>query len=313
VTPRHLVWILAASIAATAAAPARAADLSFNTRIEGPGRIDSCSDIEMQFSKHGRGEDDIVTARRSQTLSLGSDVKRPLRVEASDRGGCRVQPSTDGSFSALVCMAAGATSDGDGEKILDRLHVENNGGVLRVVGPDTGDWAAIIVLSVPTGSTLDMSAKNGPIVLGDVVGNFTVRTTNGPIKLSHVGGVVDASADNGPIKFRGHSGDVTLLAQNGPISVELDAVEWSGKQLDASTHNGPLRLSVPDGMKSGVEVTGSIWSPTKWKGAWTPSHGSMMGAHRYHFGGDRTLVRLSTVNGPVKLEGMQPAPRGVEI
>jgi hypothetical protein len=314
VSPRHIVWILAAAIAAAAAAPARAGDLNFNTRIDQPGRIDSCSDIEMWFGKHD-DDRDVATARRSQTLALGSDVKRPLRVEAADRGGCRVQPATDGKFSALVCMAAGATSTSDGEKILDRLRVENANGVLRVSGPDSDDWAAVIVLSVPAGSTLDLTATNGPLVIGDVDGRFTLRTTNGPIKLAHVGGVVDARADNGPIKFLGHAGDVTLAAQNGPIDVELDAVEWHGKQLDASTHNGPLKLSVPDGMKSGVDVTASRWSPIKWgKSAWGPGRGSSGGEHSYHFGGDHTLVRLSTVNGPVKLTGPgSPRGGGVEI
>jgi hypothetical protein len=267
----------------------------------------------MRFWYDDKGRDDIVTVRRSQTLSLGSDTKRPLKVAATDRGGCRVQPSTDGKFSALVCMAAGAASSSDGEKILDRLRVETDGGVLHVSGPDGDDWAAMIVLSVPAGSTLDMSATNGPLQMSDVEGRFTLRTANGPIKLAHVGGVVDASAVNGPIKFRGHSGDVTLAAQNGPIDVELDAVEWSGKRLDASTQNGPVRLSVPDGMKSGVEVTSARWFLTKWKGGWAPSHGSGDGGLSYHFGGDPTLVRLSTVNGPVKLRAPETQTKGVEI
>src|SRR5205814_5861013 len=47
VTPRHLVWILAASIAAAAAAPARADNLSFTTDFDGDKRVESCSDIGM--------------------------------------------------------------------------------------------------------------------------------------------------------------------------------------------------------------------------------------------------------------------------
>lgn len=311
-TPRHLAWILAASIAATAVAPARAGDLSFTTEFDGGKRIESCSDLEMRFWSEGR--DGIVTVRRSQTLSLGSDARKPLKVEASDRGGVRVQPSTDGNFSALVCMAAGATSNSAGEKILDGLSVESTGGVLRVNGPDGEDWSAIIVLSVPAGSTLDLSATNGPLQMGDVEGRFTLRTTNGPIKLGHVGGVVDARADNGPIKFRGHSGDVILAAQNGPIEVELDAAEWNGKRLDASTRNGPIKLTVPDGMRSGVEVTASRWSPTKWNGALQPDPAQIDGLRRYHFGGDPTVVRVSTVNGPMKIFAPgRKSPSGIEI
>ena len=313
-SPRHFIWILAVSIAPMAVMPARAGNLSFTTEFDGGDRIDSCSDIQMRFWSDDLGRDGIVTVRRSQTLSLGSDARKPLKVEASDQGGVRVQPSLDGSFSALVCMAAGATSSSAGEKILDRLSVESSGGVLRVNGPDRDDWAAIIVLSVPAGSTLDLSATNGPLQMGDVEGHFTLRTTNGPIKLGHVGGVVDARADNGPIKFRGHSGDVVLAAQNGPIEVDLDAEEWKGRRLNASTQNGPIKLTVPDDMRSGVEVTGSRWSPTKWNGALQPDQSWDDGARRYHFGGDPTVVRISTVNGPMKIFAPgRSTPRGIKI
>src|SRR5204863_6458633 len=136
VTTRHLVWILAVSIAPVALVPARAGDLNFTTEFDGDNRIESCSDVEMRFWSDDHGRDGIVTVRRSQTLSLGSDARKALKVEASDRGGVRVQPSSDGSIAALICMAAGATSNSAGEKLLDNLRVENAGGVLRVSGPD---------------------------------------------------------------------------------------------------------------------------------------------------------------------------------
>jgi hypothetical protein len=311
VIPRHLVWILALSIA-PAVVHAHTTNLSFTTEIDRGQRIESCSDIQMRFWSDHTGGDAIVTVRRSQTLSL--DANQPLKVVASDRGGVRVQPSKDGSYSALVCMAAGATSNSAGEQILDGLSVENAGGVLRVNGPDREDWAAIIVLSVPAGSTLDLSATNGPLQMGDVDGHFTLRTTNGPIKLSHVGGEVDARADNGPIKFSGHAGDVVLAAQNGPIELELDAAEWNGKRLDASTQNGPVKLTVPDNMKSGVEVTGSRSSPTRWNGVLQSDPAQRDGARRYHFGGGTTVVRVSTVNGPMKIFAPgRRTPRGIEL
>jgi len=315
VSTRLAHWILAISLASVAAPPSHARGLSFNTSYsDGDKRIESCSDIEMRFWRDDWGRSDIVTARRSQTLSLGSNASKSLKVEGTNRGGVRVQPSTDGKLSALICMAAGATSDKAAEAILDRLSVVNEGGVLRVDGPeDDDDWAGMIVLSVPDGLTLDVSATNGPLRVGDVDGRFTLRTTNGPIKVMNVGGVVDAQAQNGPIKFRGHSGDVSLVAENGPISVELDAREWTGKRLEASTQNGPLKLNVPDDMKSGVEVTSSRWAP--WSGAWRSGE-RPWGSRTYRIGDDQVRVRLSTVNGPVKIMGPQPAAskaRGVEI
>ena len=306
---RPFHWILAVMLASVTVTPLHASGISFTTNYaDGDERVESCSDIVMRFSREGTN--DIVTARRSQTLSLGSNS---LRIEGN-RGGVRVQPSTDGKSSALICMAAGAPSDKAAEAILDRLTVVNERGVLRVDGPEDDEWAAMIVLSVPDGSTLELSATNGPLRVGDVDGRFTLRTANGPIKVVHVGGVVDARAQNGPIKFLGHSGEVSLIAQNGPLDVELDAKEWSGKGLEGSTQNGPLKLSVPDGMKSGVELTGGrLWS-ARWD--WTQHLGDEDGPHTYRVGTDPVRVRLSTVNGPVKIRGPQPSAskaRGVEI
>jgi hypothetical protein len=311
VSTRPIHWILAVTLASVGVTPSHARSLSFTMNYtDGDPRIESCSDVEMRFSRNGWSGDDIVTARRSKTLSLSTNASKPLRIEGSNSGGVRIQPSTDGKVSALICMAAGATSDKSAEAILDNLSIVNEGGVLRVDGPEDDDWAALVVLSVPNGLTLAASATNGQLRVGDVNGSFTLRSTNGPIKVVNVGGVVDAQAQNGPIKFLGHSGDVSLIAQNGPISVELDAKEWTGKRLEASTQNGPLKLSVPDDMKSGVEVTSPRWAP--WHGSWRSGDGS----RTYRIGNDPVRVRLSTVNGPVKIRGpvaAAPKARGEEI
>jgi hypothetical protein len=311
---RPLSWILAVSLASVAVAPARGDGLSFTVNSEGDKRIESCSDLEMTFWKDDRGTDGIVTLRSTQTVALGSDASKALKVVASDRGGIRVQPSLDGSFAALVCMAAGARSNDAAQGILDGLRIENRDGELTVKGPEDADWAAEIVLSVPAGATLDLSATNGGLQLRDVDGHFALRTTNGPIDLTHASGRVDAQAENGPIHYRGHSGDVTLAAQNGPIGVDLDAPEWAGKGLDASTQNGPIQLSAPNSMKSGVEVMGSRSSPATWNGTPQPIQAQGSGSRRYHFGGDPIVVRLSTVNGPVEIKApKQRKTRGVTI
>ena len=309
---RRTSWILAVMLASAAALPARVDGLNFTNNYDGDQRIESCSDIRMTFWKTKFGKDGIVTARRSQSLSLDS-VSKPLRVEASDRGGVVVQPSMDGKFSALVCMAAGATSSDAAEAILDGLNVESRDGHLTVKGPDNDQWAAMIVLSVPAGTSLDLSATNGGLQLSDVEGRFTLRTENGPIGVSHASGVVIAQTDNGPIQFRGHAGDVRLTAENGPIDVKLDAPQWSGKGLDASTQNGPITLTAPNNMKSGVQVTGSQASPATWNGTALPMRPQVGGARRYRFGSDEIVVRLSTERGPVDIKGPRPASRSVGI
>jgi len=308
-----LSWILTVTLASVAAVPACADDLNFTNAYDGNKRVESCSDMKMKFWKTELGKDGIVTVRRSQTISLASQGSQPLKVEVSDRGYIHVQPSTDGTFSALVCMAAGAASNGDAEAILRGLSVENSDGHLTVEGPDDGHWAAMIVLSVPAGVTLDLSATNGGLQLNDVDGKFTLRTRNGPIAMAHVDGLVDARTENGPIQFRGHAGDVRLTALNGPVEVNLDDARWSGKGLDASTQNGPLKLTAPDNLKSGVEVMGSWGSPATWNGMPQPIQGHMSGPRKYHFGSDEIVVQVSTMNGPLEIEGPKGLVHGVKL
>ena len=311
--PRQLAWTLAVAIVPAVYSTALASDLSFTTRTDDDRPIVTCDDIDMRFWKGQIGSGGIVTVRRSQPVALRADPATPLKVNASNRGGVRVQPSSDGKLSAFVCMAAGAKSESAGEAILDGLRIESDRGELSVAGPEDGDWAAFIILSVPPAMSLDLNADNGGLVLRDVNGRFTLRTTNGPIKLKGVGGVIDAETQNGPIKYRGHAGDVRLVAQNGPVDVHLDADDWIGKGLEGSTQNGPIKLMVPPGLKSGVLVEGSASSPARWNGVPQPIQTQATGSRSFRFGDGPVMVRLSTVNGPLKIQAPQRGKQGVEI
>jgi hypothetical protein len=294
------------------AMPAAGRDLSYNFRVDldQDRRITSCSDIEMRFGDEGDPE--VVTVRRDRTLVVKAPVSGPLRVRPGEHGGVRVQPSEDGGYSALVCMAAGARNSKDADAILDRIRIENADGALSVSGPD-GEWAAFVVLSVPREAALDLSATNGSLSLRDVSGRFTLRTTNGPISIDGANGVVDAEAVNGPIKFRGHAGDVRLAAQNGPVKVTLDDPRWSGKGLDASTRNGPVKLEAPETLHAGVEVQGSWYSPVKVNGEKSWGSGRHGGPRWVRLGSGPVLVRVSTVNGPLDISGPVPSKGPVEI
>lgn len=306
----HAAWVAALFLLPVAAPPAHADELSFSTRIADDRSLLSAGDIQMRFSReNGKYDDGIVTERRDQTVTLQAPASGPLRVHASERGGIRVQPSGDGTWSALVCMAAGASSDDDAQAVLAKLHVENAGGALRVAGPEGGEWAAYIVLSVPSGAVLELTALNGDLGLRDVSGHFTLRTTNGPISLAGTTGEVDGSAVNGPIHFRGHAGDIKLNAQNGPIGVDLDGATWSGAGLEAHTSNGPVELSAPAGLETGVEVAGSDHSPFKWSGSAGAPRAAWEHDHTVRLGTGPVLVRLSTVNGPVAIKSGAGAAR----
>src|SRR5262245_16553192 len=115
---RCCVFVPALLLALASVFPAFADDLSFTASFDGDKKIVDCSDIQMDFWHHRRG--DMVTARRDKMVALSGSAGASLTVTASDHGGIRVQPSADGSYSATICMAAGTDSQEEGEKLLDQ-------------------------------------------------------------------------------------------------------------------------------------------------------------------------------------------------
>ena len=122
-----------------------------------------------------------------------------------------------------------------------------------------------------------------------------------------------AEAVNGPIKFTGHAGDVRLTALNGPIKVTLDDPKWSGKGLDASTQNGPVKLDAPSSLQAGVLVQGSWHSPVKVNGVKSWPSVRSNGAQSYRLGDGPVIVRISTVNGPLEFRGPRVSTGPAEI
>lgn len=283
---------------------ARNRDWSFTTNIDGDTGNVTCSDIKMSFWDSSPG--DVPNVRRDQTVSITQSTSTPLRMDATTRGGIRVQPSSDGSYSATICQVAAAEKRADADAILDRVQASYSGGELRVTGPDDWNWGCYVILNVPRGSVLDLKAENGGLSLRDVDGKFDLLTVNGPIGLDRVSGTVNAHAQNGPIDIKGGSGDIRAVCENGPIGVKLNQPVWEGRGLDASTRNGPISVVIPKNVRTGVRVQGSENSPVSWSG-WTGDHWGIDddgGRKVFRFGSGETKVRVSTVNGPISIKPM---------
>lgn len=305
----HAAWALALALVPSIAL-GHGDGYSFTMNVDHDKPNLTCSDIEMRFWEDHKHAGDIVTVRRERSVSLAAGTSTPLRVRAADRGGVRVQAAEGTTGSAFICLAAGATSEAKANELLDQVQVKNTAGELTVTGPEDAQWAAYIVVSVPRGMKLDLSAENGELALQGVSGNFTLRTTNGPITVTDVAGEVDGETVNGPICFRGHSGDIRLAAQNGPVEVKLDVPTWNGKGLNARTSNGPVQFTAPEGLRTGVQVEGSAHSPFVWNGVTQNSYDEWTRSHSVWLGDGPVTVKLSTVNGPVQIKAPKGASKG---
>jgi len=295
--------VLVPALLLSLAGVARAGDWSFTAGPTGDADVIACSDIKINFWEDHPG--DVPNARRDQTVAVRAPASGPLRVIAPRNGSVWVQASSGATMSATVCEVAAASSESAANAVLDQVRIVNEGGELRLQGP-RDNWGAYIILSVPNGVSLDMSAENGGLDVRGVQGTFTLETINGPISLARVRGKVEARATNGPIGLVGHEGDMDLQAQNGPVSVKLDAASWSGKGLDGHTQNGPVSVDVPDNLQTGVRVQSSWHSSWSWKG-YSSSNSEGDNERVAQLGKGPVLVRVSTVNGPVDIKG--PAQR----
>jgi DUF4097 and DUF4098 domain-containing protein YvlB len=132
-------------------------------------------------------------------------------------------------------------------------------------------------------------------------GKVEVQNTNGPVSIKDSSGEISADITNGPISYAGGSGDVKLRAENGPIAVKLAGTSWNGKGLDAESTNGPLALKMPNNYMSGVLVQTRGYSPFHCSGCETARKDFDDNSKSVQFGTGPTVVRLSTVNGPVSI------------
>jgi DUF4097 and DUF4098 domain-containing protein YvlB len=219
----------------------------------------------------------------------------------SRHGGIAVHQGTGNQHEITLCKAVPASEASE----LAAIRPVVSGSSVEVVGPD-GTWVGYLIVRSPRGSRLDLSATNGPIQAEDIDGRIAMSTMNGPISLRDVVGDITARAQNGPIELRGGAGAVLLETQNGPIGVQLTGDQWQPGELTARAQNGPLSLSIPSGYRTGVEVESSGNAPWScrgtrtcaeaWDETWDEAH-----TRQARFGSGPTHVRLSTVNGPVKV------------
>ncbi len=280
-----------------------------NVTTDGEDAITSCSQIRVRFDERDAARaEDVVTARLSAAV---------LTIRVPESSGAYVRGGDGSDTSVKVCKAALRSEDLSG--IAASL---GRDGRLSVSGPSNGEWLVFLLVQTPRGSAVDLEASNGPLSVRELSGSVAARTTNGPLSLldlsgsvrahaengpisiANCRGSVEAEATNGPISLRGGGGDQNLQTRNGPISVNLTGDHWEGRRLEAHADNGPLSVRIPENYRTGTRIESAGHSPFTCRApacsggrkSWDDDF------RRVEFGSGETLVRLSTVNGPVSVK-----------
>ncbi len=253
----------------------------------------NCSDLHVRFDQR---EAVVQTEERTITKS-----EAPLlRVQADSNGGLYVEGWDKDSYSVTLCKAVEAGANA--ESILSQIHLKFEAGLLRISTPNSNEqWAAHLIIHAPKASALDLSVHNGPISLDHVDGSLKIQAENGPVSVAGCTGELDLSSHNGPVTLEENSGKQSVVSENGPVTLSLSGDSWHGSGVEAHATNGPVTLRVPLGYKSGVVLESDGNGPFQCQASvcaegrktWDEDH------KRVEFGSGPTVVRVSTVNGPV--------------
>jgi len=263
----------------------------------GPDKeLRDCSQIRLTV-------EDAEVVQSEQTKTIPQNSNSPLRIQAPHNGGIFIQGWNRNEVAVKACLGAAGDSAAEAKALLDQLSLSVQNGQVTVQGPSGEPWVGYLLVQAPNGTSLDLQSTNGPIGLNAISATVQARTTNGPISFTAVSGDVKAHAQNGPINVSGNQGNFHLEAQNGPIGVHLEGSSWESGELEASTQNGPLTLTLPEDYQSPVHVESAGHSPVECRAPQCKQAARTWDRPNViEFGGASPVIRMSTVNGPVTID-----------
>jgi DUF4097 and DUF4098 domain-containing protein YvlB len=208
----------------------------------------------------------------------------PLDIDAGPNGGIRIRGWDRSDVLVRTKITGYAGSEAEARQIAAGVRVETAGGRIRTDGPERrGEdyWTASFDIQVPRTALLTLNTKNGGISIDDFRGTAKFRAMNGGVSLSNVGG------------------DIRGETTNGGLSIDLTGDRWDGAGLDVETHNGGVRMTLPENYSAELETgttngRASVSFPITVQGTLGRHISATLGA-----GGPR--VRAITTNGGVTI------------
>jgi putative adhesin len=164
----------------------------------------------------------------------------PLDVDTGGNGGITVRGWDRGDVLMRARIIAHADSDAEARRIASGVRIDTAGGNIRADGPRTdqdSSWSVTIELNVPRSAILTLNTRNGGISMTGFSGQAKLHTVNGGVTLSNV------------------NGDIRGETKNGGLSIDLAGDHWDGQGLDVETHNGGVKLTLPQQYSAALETS----------------------------------------------------------
>ena len=240
---------------------------------------------DKKLSCDNNGESD--RPRHCQMSEQTVPAMGRLNVDAGKNGGVTVKGWLQNSVLVRTRIEASAETESAASLMASQVHVDASGGQVRATGPDAADnawWSVSYEIFVPQTTDLTLKAHNGGVTISDVRGQIQFEAQNGGVHLRRI------------------AGDVNGSTVNGGIQVELAGNSWEGRQLDVTTKNGGVTVSMPEHYSAHLQtetVNGGVQSDFE-----TPASPDGRRARRLDFnvGSGGPLIHVSTTNGGVKVK-----------
>ena len=229
---------------------------------------------------------DSDRARHCEMREQSLPAVGKLGVDAGKNGGASVKGWLRGDVLVRTRVEASADTQAAAESLASRVLIDGSGGQVRAMGPESTDnsgWNVSYEIFVPQSTDL------------------TVTTYNGGIQISDVRGQIHFDVHNGGVQLKRVAGEVTGATVNGGIQVELAGAAWEGRQMDVSTTNGGVQVTLPAVYSAHVQAethSGRIQSdfPVAVQGNVRPRQLD------FNIGAGGPLIHVATENGGISLK-----------
>jgi hypothetical protein len=246
------------------------------------GQMRDNQDKEMTCDKSGSGSQAKYCEVREQSAAAVG----VLNVDAGSNGGATVKGWSRNEILVRARVEGWAGSDTDARVMASQVYVDTSGGHVQAHGPASANnagWSVSFEIFVPQATSL------------------TVKTINGGINVSDIRGSLRFDATNGGINLRRLAGDVTGSTVNGGVNLELMGTTWDGSQVQVTTQNGGVNISVPANYSARFQTetrNGALRSEFPLNATGDLRSGNQ----DFSIGAGGPLIHVTTTNGGVSLK-----------
>jgi DUF4097 and DUF4098 domain-containing protein YvlB len=164
-----------------------------------------------------------------------------LSVDAHRNGGVTVKGWLRNEVLVRARVEASAENEGAAANVVSRVSIDSSGGQVRATGPESVDnnnswWSVSYEIFVPQNIDLTATARNGGITISDVRGQIRFEGRNGGVHLKRL------------------AGDVSGSTVNGGVQMELTGTIWDGRQLEVTTRNGGVSVTMPSSYSARIQA-----------------------------------------------------------